>query len=211
MQKTANRKTIAVDIDEVLAAFAESFVEFSNRRWGTHLTVDDWTEHWAEMWGVDYEEEKRRAIEIRGSDMFLNFRHSSEAKPVLQALKENHNLVIVTSRHRSIANQTTDWIDKHFNGLFDDIHFAGIWDDLEKPTAEKMKATKAEILTEIGADYLIDDQPKHCLAAAGAGITAVLFGDYKWNRETKLVKNMVRAKNWQEVLEFFHAESRQRI
>ena len=63
--------------------------------------------------------------------------------------------------------------------------------------------TKAEICAEIGADYLVDDQPKHCLAAAKAGIKTILFGDYKWNRDTKLMPNMVRAKNWQEVLEYF--------
>jgi uncharacterized HAD superfamily protein len=67
--------------------------------------------------------------------------------------------------------------------------------------------TKTKILAEIGANYLIDDQPKHCIAAAEAGITALLFGDYKWNKDIELKTNMVRVKNWQEVTEYFDGRS----
>ncbi|HLA48993.1 MAG TPA: hypothetical protein VJY84_00415, partial [Candidatus Saccharimonadales bacterium] len=66
---------------------------------------------------------------------------------------------------------------------------------------------KAEVCREIGADYLVDDQPKHCLAAADAGITALLFGDYKWTRVNNLPKNVIKVRNWPAVLEYFNAKS----
>lgn len=200
-------KTIAVDIDDVLAANAEGFVKFSNERWGTNLTPDDYTEHWAQMWHTDYEEEKKRRDEIIAAKVFVNHRFFTEAKPVLKELKKKFRLVIVSSRGPAIRDETIKWLDKEFKDIFEEIHFAPIWDDMEKHTLEKLKYTKAEILQQIGADYLVDDQPKHCVAAAEAGIKAVLFGDYKWNRDIKLKKDMYRAKNWQEVLDFFHAES----
>ena len=50
------RLTIAVDIDDVLARQVEGLVTFSNQRWGTVLTVDDYDEDWGVMWGVDLEE-----------------------------------------------------------------------------------------------------------------------------------------------------------
>src|SRR3989338_11006305 len=91
-------KTIAVDIDDVLAANAEGFVEFSNQRWGTHLKPDEYTEHWAEMWGVDFEEvEKRRHIIIE-ERVFLKHRLFEEVRSVLKKLAKNHKLVIVSSR-----------------------------------------------------------------------------------------------------------------
>ncbi|HJQ08525.1 MAG TPA: hypothetical protein VJ836_03545 [Candidatus Saccharimonadales bacterium] len=41
-----HRRIIAVDIDDVLSASAEGFVVFSNKQWGTRLTLDDYTEDW---------------------------------------------------------------------------------------------------------------------------------------------------------------------
>ena len=206
MPKTASRQTIAVDVDEVLAQFAESFVEFSNQRWGTRLSPEDWDEHWSRLWGTEHRETDKRAQDIYRSDTFRRARRVDTAEEALRKLSSNYRLVVVTSRHRAVSKDTLDWLEEHFGALFEEVHFAGIWDDLERSMHERLKATKTEICRQIGADYLIDDAPKHCIAVAGAGINAVLFGDYKWNRNVKLMPNMVRAKNWQEVLDYFDAK-----
>lgn len=199
------KKTIAVDIDDVLAANAETFIRYSNERWGTNLTPDDWTEHWAEMWKVDYEEEQRRRDIIVSEKLFLKHRIYNEAKPVLIELKKKYELVIVSSRGPSIQKDTIEWINGHFKDIFTEFHFAKIWGE-PLHTIDKLKLTKGELLKEIGAGYLIDDQPKHCLAAAEAGIEVLLFGDYGWNRHTKLLANMARVENWQEVKKYFDAK-----
>lgn len=205
------KKTIAIDIDEVLAAFAESFVDFSNKKWGTHLKPQDWTEDWAEIWKIDFEEATKREQIIYKSDIFSRAKHNPRASNVLKGLAKKYKLVIVTSRHRAVTKDTLDWIQKHFSDLFEEIHFAGFYDDLEKHPLERLKATKAEICQQIGADYLIDDNPKHCIATANAGITALLFGDYIWNRVNDLPSGVIRVKDWLAVLEYFDDESRQRV
>ncbi len=48
-------KTIAIDIDNVLAASAESFVVISNKLFGDHITVNDFNEDWQKMWGITHE------------------------------------------------------------------------------------------------------------------------------------------------------------
>ena len=199
-------KTIAVDIDDVLAANAEGFVEFSNQRWGTHLKPDDYTEHWAQMWGVDFEEVKKRRNIIIEEKLFLKHRLFEEARSILKKLAKNYKLVVVSSRGPRIQTDTIDWVNQSFDGIFSEVHFAKIWD---RPVhiLEQLKMTKAEVCKQIGADYLIDDQPKHCLAAAEAGITALLFGDYKWTKVSNLPKNVIKLKNWPEVLEYFNAKS----
>ena len=210
MPQLVNKKTIAVDVDDVLAANAKGFTDFSNARWGTKLQPDDYTEHWAELWKVEHDELlKRRQIVI---DEKVHYQHEvfEEAKAVLQGLKNRYKLAIVSSRSQEIHKETFEWIDKEFPGVFEEIHFAKIYDDAGSSSREevlkKLKQTKAEVLKEIDADYLIDDQPKHCIAAAEAGITSLLFGDYKWNRDIKLRPNMIRTKTWQDVKEYFDAQ-----
>jgi FMN phosphatase YigB (HAD superfamily) len=207
MPKTASKRTIAVDVDDVLAAFAKGFTDYSNKKWGTHLVPDDYDEHWGVMWRIDEQEAVKRGEEIHAnaSGILMSLAHNPEAKGVLVELSKRHKLVIVTSRRRAVQKDTLEWVDRYFKGIFDEVHFAGIWDDDNRDLNLRLKATKAEIIKQIGADYLIDDQPKHCIAAAEAGIKALLFGDYRWTRGVKLRPNMTKVKNWQEVLEYFDA------
>jgi 5'(3')-deoxyribonucleotidase len=196
------KQTIAIDIDDVLAASAEGFTTFSNNRWGTHLTPEDYTERWSEMWGVDHEEEGRRAGIIYKSGTVGTFRQFDEAKPVLRQLAKDYKLVITTSRVKHVQKDTLDWIDRHYAGLFEEIHFAGFYDSL-MPDSYLM--TKADLCKSIGADFLVDDHPKHCIAAADAGIESILFGDYAWNRKIKkLPKSLTRCKDWAAVLRYFN-------
>lgn len=207
MPKLVSKPIIAVDVDDVLAAFAKGFTEFSNKKWGTNLEPDDYDEHWAQVWGVDEVEARKRGdiVHANASQIISGLAHNPEAREVLSSLAKKYKLVIVTSRRRAIQKDTFEWLDKYFKDIFKEVHFAGIWDDLEKDLTARLKATKTDVIRQVGADYLIDDHPKHCIAAAEAGIIAILFGDYRWNRDVKLGKNMVRAQNWQEVLEFFSA------
>jgi hypothetical protein len=82
-----------------------------------------------------------------------------------------------------------------------------MWDVITK---DSIHQTKGELLKSLGAQYHIDDQPKHCISALQQGIQPLLFGDYSWNRSVELPEGIVRVKNWQEVTEYFNAE-RKRI
>lgn len=101
-------KTIAVDLDDVLSASVPGFVAYSNKRWGTTLTLDDYDE------------------------------------------------------------------------------------DCE----------------QLSAQYLIDDQVKHCNTVAEGGITTLLYGDYAWSRNAEVHDRVKCVQNWQEVEEFFYGGNR---
>jgi uncharacterized HAD superfamily protein len=194
------RKTIAIDLDDVLAAHAGAFVAYSNERWGTNLSVDDYDEHWGLLWKTEHEETNRRAIEYLGSGTVGQYRHEPGAEGVLRGLKRDYDLVIVTSRRNMIRQETEAWIERYFAGIFSAVHFAGMWDNGNRGG---YMASKLDLVREVGADYLIDDQLKHCLPVAEAGISAILYGDYAWNRMAALPKNATRCKNWREVGEYF--------
>lgn len=208
MSKTGSKPTIAVDIDDVLAANAAGFAEYSNKKWGTRLTPDDYSEHWAEIWNVDYEEELRRRDEVVKDKLFVSYGFFNEAKPVLAKLSKKYRLVIATSTSRSsdVSDDTGEWIEKEFPGVFSEMYFATIWNDLKLHTLEKLKMTKADLVEQARAKYFIDDQPKHCFAAAELGVKSILFGDYKWNRSVELPNGVYRVKTWQAIEEFFDAE-----
>lgn len=195
-----SRQTIAIDIDDVLADQAAAFVDYSNKQWGTNLRVSDYTEHWAELWGVDVDEVRVRSDMYHDSGTIGRFEHKPEALPVLRRLRDRYSLVIVTSRRRIVKDETLNWIQQHFEGLFDDIHFAGFFDDLSDA---KWSHTKAEVVVELGADYLIDDQPKHCLATAEAGVDSILFGNYPWNQLDELPSRVARCNNWADEERYF--------
>lgn len=197
-----SKPVIAIDIDDVLAANAEGFVAFSNERWGTNLRPEDYHEHWAELWQVDHEETQRRAVELHASGIIGKYRHYDEAKAVLAKLKKSYRLIVATSRRTSVEPETRAWLDMHFEGMFDEIHFAGIFDK-KVFSKETWAHTKAEIFSAIGARYVIDDQLKHCVAAAELGIETVLFGDYPWNQTDKLPDNITRCHDWVAVEKYF--------
>lgn len=197
------KKTIAIDIDDVLADNAAGFVAFSNRKWGTNLRPEDYDEHWAKVWAIDNEEVERRATAFHESGVFRTYAHADTAMPVLKRLSLEYNLIIVTSRRLQIQGETLEWVHRHYPGIFSDetIHFAGIWDTIDNHSIHR---TKADVVEQLGADILIDDQLKHCQAVVETGRQALLFGDYSWNRLDKLPSGMVRVADWAAVEQFFY-------
>ncbi len=192
---------IAVDIDEVLAANAPSFIAYTNEQWGMNLTVDDYHEHWSELWKTDHEETMRRAKQYNFSGVLESMRHFEDAKAVLSALAQRYKLVIITARRKELASLTDEWITRHYAGLFSEIHHAQIWDS-DHPDASTL--TKADLCREVGAAYLIDDQSKHCNAAQQVGVQSILFGDYTWSRTAETAEGVVRCANWDTVLDYFN-------
>lgn len=201
-QKIASKPIIAIDVDEVLASNAAGFVEFSNNQWGTNLTVDDYHEHWGELWQANEEETEKRAIQYHTSGSIERLQAIAEAKEALIQLSKSYKLIVLTSRRSIVEKVTREWLEANYPGIFDEIHFAGIWDKVAK---DRMSMTKADRLKQLKADYFIDDQPRHCFAAAEAGIKVLLFGDYKWNHDLDLPRGVTWTKSWQEVLDYFDA------
>jgi len=197
----STKPIIAIDIDDVLADHAKQFVEFSNARWGTHLSVEDYDEHWADMWQIDNAETEARATEFHNSNLISNYNHANEAIPVLTALSRQYTLIVITSRRLQIEKETRAWIASYYPGLFSEIHFAGIWEKIDDGAHLR---TKADVCQALGVEYLIDDQLKHCFAAAKSGISSLLFGNYTWNQTDELPESVTRVNDWGEIQRYFN-------
>jgi len=193
---------IAIDVDEVLADSAAQFIGFSNDQWGTNLTVDDYQEHWAETWQVDHAETARRSQQWDASGEVIRSNRKPGALTVLPYLAERFQLCVTTSRPTAVRADTIHWLEKHFPNTFDAVHFAGIFDD-RTLEGDMYTMTKADLYQQIGAEYIIDDQLKHCVGAAEAGIQAILFGNYRWNQKDGLPAGITRAEDWAAVKAYF--------
>lgn len=200
LNMTAPKPTIAIDIDDVLSTNAASFIEYSNREFGTHLSVDDYQEHWTEMWKVDQQESERRAREYHESGHIATYGTVEGARAALEELKKRYRLIVLTTRRSSIIQLTKEWIEEHYPGIFDEFIFTGFYD---LPGAENATRTKGELAKAAGADYFIDDQPKHVISAARLGIPSLLFGEYAWNKTARVPDDVTRVKDWGEVLAYF--------
>lgn len=184
---------IAVDIDEVLAQHNRELALWHNKTYGTQHTAETYfTDKWWHVWDTTYEAAEKRAL------VFYEDRPHSRLAPVpganqaLQKLKQAYSLSIVTVRRQRVIEDTQSWLATYFPDLFDDVHFVHFWDSYDK-------RTKAELCKDIGADYLIDDSVKHCNLAQQAGIQAILFGDYSWNRSGNIEPGVKRAHDWSKV------------
>lgn len=195
------KPVIAIDIDDVLADYALGFIEFSNAHWGTNLTIDDYEEHWANVWKVDTAEVIRRADLIHEKRMVKDLAHKSEALPVLERLSQRFDLIVVTSRRIQNKEDTLAWLQLRYPMLStENVTFSGFFDTIDHTSIHR---TKGSIISSIGARYMIDDQPKHCLSAAEYGVEALLFGNYKWNQLADLPANVTRVPDWDGVEVYF--------
>lgn len=199
-------KTIAVDIDDVLADENTSIIDFVNHKFGLDLGWQDyeidapywgyWETVWAQHGIIDttiYESYMSSGIKEQHAVL-------DNALEVINALKQKYRLVIITARDDYLMSQTERWLDKYFPQTFDHVAFARVWNNGEK-------ATKAEVAQHLGASYLIDDSADHCNLAADAGIQALLFGSYGWNKSQPINQSVIRVADWLAVKEYFDGKN----
>lgn len=197
MPKPANKPIIAVDIDEVLFPMVPDLIDYLDREHRVAMTHQDFEKyHFEDVWhgGPD---EASIIFEKYISQTTVDIVPVKGAAESLRKLSKNYEIVVMTARDEAVSERTLDWINRHFPGLFRDVHFVGNKFD------SKVWRPKAEVCVELEISWLIDDNLKTILQTHEAGVGSILFGDYAWNQMKGLPKGITRAKDWQEVLEYF--------
>ena len=183
---------IAIDLDDVLAASLEEFIDFHNKNYGTKLKKEDFTAYYlTKIMDISRKEENKRV------DLFDKSKHSNNIKPIdgsqkaISNLSKKHKLIIVTSRPENLEKKTREWLLKHIPEI-KEIYFI-------RKDYTGHKKTKAEVCKEIKADVVIEDNLHYALECANAGIKVLLM-DYPWNKTKKKNKLIIRVGSWEDIL-----------
>jgi len=189
------RAVIAVDIDEVLANFVPSLVEFHNQHYNTTLTIDDFSSYfYHDVWGGSIDESNEKMMNFYRSPFFKKITPIPNAKEVLLSLKNNFDLHIVTARPLHQEHETRNWINTHYKGIFKSIQFGNHF------VSNGNSRSKPSMCRDINAFLLIDDSYVYAKQCVESEINVILFGDYPWNSFVAH-ESIPRAKDWTTVHE----------
>lgn len=193
-----DRKTLAVDIDDVIYPLVPSLIEYLDTEHSVLLTEQDFVEYdIRKVWGGG---------PIEAAAIFEKYKEKTGiqvapimgAQEALNSLSDNYDVIVMTARDISAFPKTHQWVTHHFPDIFKDVHLLGNKYD------SVVSRRKAEVCQELGVYCLIDDNLGNILETNEIGIKTILFGDYPWNQIEELPKGVTRVKNWQEVLNYFN-------
>eukprot|EP00898_Chlorokybus_atmophyticus_P001308 jgi/Chlat1/2178/Chrsp17S02854 len=190
----------------VLGASVTALYEWHNEMYRTNLKLADFHsyQYW-EVWGGTRQEAIAKVREWYNSGHFANLGVVEGSVSTLQALSQQYDFVVVTSRQAVIEERSRQWIEKHFPGVFKAVYFGNHYAAAGEPAHHY---TKAEMCKEARAVALVDDNQDYCMECAEAGIQAFLFdlgGNYLWSRRRKgvvfedLPPGVMRVTSWHEV------------
>jgi len=184
---------IGIDIDEVIVEFLKGYLEIYEKIYGKKGFYKDF--HSYNFWEclpISKEQAIRIAEEFFDSEEFENIEFVKGAKQAVQTLSKNHELIFLTARPVKIKEKTIRFFNKHFpESSFEIFHsgdfFAG-------------NKSKAEICKDLGISFLIEDNEHYALDCS-KNCEKVFLLDKPWNQNMKNQKNIIRVKNWQEIME----------
>ncbi len=199
----ARKRTVAIDIDDVIADSTESLRLLVNKRLGTTLAKEDYRIP-GQYWGYYERVWTQHGIADRLDFAALNkeMEHDQSHVPVMadaqyaiKQLASRCHIVFVTSRDASWEAATRIWLKEQFGNDTIELYFC---ESHRRGSAQN----KGQICRDIKAQLLIDDNVSHCYSAINEGVDAVLFGKYGWHSDAP--KEMKKCKDWPSVLEYVY-------
>ena len=197
---------IAFDLDDVLADSTEFWRVTINEQTGLGLTADlyrvpgDYWGYYENIWREHKVDELITLPDINTTivEDQSGISAYAEALEILTGLKKRYRLVVVTARGGNQIPESERWLQKNFPDIFSEIIFTA------KAIGEA-RQDKGEVCEEIGARWLVDDNPSHCQHAIDRGVGAILFGEFGWH--TAVPAQAISCKDWQAVRDYFSGQN----
>ncbi|KAG6837870.1 hypothetical protein H0H93_013023 [Arthromyces matolae] len=179
---------IAIDLDDVLSETNDMVADWHNRTYGTTMDVSMfyYYYYWKNpFWGTP-QETFVKVSEFYQTDLIFRTKVVPGALEGVKKLKSmGFRLIIVTARAEDKADESWDWVSRHFPGIFENIICTGQFKDAHKTGHEVVtKLSKAQVCADLKAVLLIDDSSENALQCATykEPTRVLLFGDYEWNQ-----------------------------
>jgi hypothetical protein len=171
---------IAVDIDEVLMAFAEPMAKWRGHKMpkGPHPYV------YADMFNISKNESIKMVDEFYKSDAIKKVKPIPKSQKKLFEIRPKlKKIYAVTGRQVWARDITEEWLDDNFPNIFDEVVMTNSFTESE--------VSKVDICRSLAVDMIIDDNYTTCHLCNVNGIMAKHFigyeGEtYNWCPETNL-------------------------
>ena len=200
------KQTIAIDIDDVIAATNEAMRLWANKNSGVELTAEQYVVPGNDYWGyyeriwaehgvadqLDFDVFEGELIKDQAQVPLI-----ASASLVIEELQKKYHIILVTSRNPALEAGTRVWLKEHLDGDIE-LYFA-------KNGRMNIGRSKGELCKELGAFMLIDDNIEHCQSAIDNGIEAIVFGEYGW--QNAHVEGAVKCRDWPAVLDYFNGRA----
>ncbi|XP_042486519.1 uncharacterized protein LOC122066743 isoform X1 [Macadamia integrifolia] len=191
---------VAVDVDEVLGSFISALNKFIADRYSLSCSVSEYHVYeFFKIWNCSRDEADIRVHEFFKTSYFKTGIHPIPgSQRILQKLSSFCDLSVVTSRQNVIKDHTIEWIEKYYPGLFREIHFGNHF------ALDGISRKKSDICRSLGAQVLIDDNPRYAVECAEVGIRVLLFdyqNSYPWCKtgSDNLHPLVTKVHDWEEV------------
>lgn len=183
---------IAVDVDDVLTHTGTEYIKYHNKKYGTKLQLWQFYDYdYLKPYGHDRHEASKRILDYI-ENKALEIEPVEGARGVLEKLKKNHELIVITGRAKSIMVKTKEWIGHYYPDIFSQI----VCTDVHQLNGGK---DKGEICKELGVNLLIDDYLKYAMECANVGIRVLLLKQ-PWNINEQINNDLItRVDNWDEI------------
>lgn len=194
---------IYCDIDDVLSETAVSLCDLAERMFGRRVAYADVHDFNLQRTFELTDEEMRRYMTVaHAPENLASYAPVRGAVAALRRLKaEGQEVEIVTGRPSTAWRGTEAWLEKV--GLAD---FAVTYvDKYARPYATDLAAPRMVPLPEFLSrhyDVAIDDSPIALKSLEVWKRTHVLVFDRPWNADYRLMPNMTRVRDWEEILAF---------
>lgn len=198
------RRSIYVDIDDVLSQTIESLIDLLERLHDRRVEVDD---------VLHFDLEKSFRLDAQEIHRFMDHAHSDEiiesippaagAAEVLEAWSASGDEVrLVTGRPPTTYDASLRWLDTH--GLrHDSLHHLDKW---QRPdwNRDALPALRFEEIGEFGFDFAVEDSLETAVRLVEEFGIPVALMDRPWNRDLtslseKTRSRVVRCVGWREV------------
>ncbi|KAJ3882386.1 hypothetical protein F5051DRAFT_394724 [Lentinula edodes] len=200
---TSSRPVIAVDLDDVLSQTNAEVARWHNEQYGTNMTLNDfyYYYYWKNPYWGGLHETHQKVRDFYASMQLYNAAPVTGAREGVKALHDmGFKLIVVTARSSDVKEESWDWINQWFPGLFDSVICTGQFKDATKDGHEIVtKLSKAQVCADLKARLLIDDSSENALqvstssSAATPPTPVLLFGHYEWNKRLSLHSDAVDA------------------
>lgn len=187
------KKKIGIDLDDVVFEFVKFLIAKYKNKFGKKILFEDFVSyHFAEVWHLNLSETIDFFKKIMTKESTENLELCEFAKESIFDLSSKYEIYFITSR--IFPEGTLESLNKHFSDISFELIFSS------NPYAKTNGKTKGQICKELEIDFMIEDSKEHSEICASDGIKTFLL-DKPWNKDVEENENIIRVKNWKEILE----------